>query len=113
MNCRVIKRHTGEFPDPIVISQGDKLAAGEKYQGPEDWNNWYFRETRARTGGRAPGQLVQWPGHGEGEALEDYSAEEMNVGAGETGEAGDRFNRAQRLDMEPPSVFPARGLDTR
>lgn len=65
MNCRVIKRHTGEFPDPIVISQGDKLAAGEEYKGPEDWNNWYFRKTRNRAGGGFPDSLFNGPAMGK------------------------------------------------
>lgn len=80
---QVIKKHRSEFPDPVVISKGDKLVIGEKYEEHEAWNDWFFCETQDGARGWVPKQVLHWLGSHEGRALEDYSAKEMDVEKGE------------------------------
>lgn len=40
----VIQDHTSEFPEPIAFAKGATLAVGQKYEGPEGWENWVFCE---------------------------------------------------------------------
>ena len=83
MKYQVIKRHQSEFPNPVIISRGEKLVIGEKYEENKAWNDWYFCETEDRNKGWVPKQVLQWLGGSVGEALEDYSARELNAEEGE------------------------------
>ena len=83
MKYQVIKMHRSEFPDPIVIFKGDRLIIGEKYEGPESWNDWYFCETPSQTTGWVPRQVIKWLCDNQGEAQQHYSAKEMDVDEGE------------------------------
>ena len=46
MKYQVIKTHQSEFPNPIMISKGERLIIGEKYDEHDAWNDWYFCETQ-------------------------------------------------------------------
>lgn len=75
--------HKSEFPNPINFSKGDRLIIGEKSDEHEAWNDWYFCETQDRNNGWVPKQVIKWLGNNEGEALENYTAKEMDVDEGE------------------------------
>ena len=83
MNYVVIKSHRTNYPNPISLVQGQSFIIGEKYKGPEHWDNWYFCTTVDKnSSGWVPAQLIQWKGT-EGIAKEDYTAKELNVDEGE------------------------------
>lgn len=83
MNYRVIKSHRSEAGEPLSFRQGDKLIAGEKYQGPEGWEGWYYCIGAAQTGGWVPRELIHWLDEKNVQALEDYSSKELDVDAGD------------------------------
>ena len=79
----VIKDHTSEYPDPITFEKGAPLAVGEKYEGPEDWDNWLFCETPGQKGGWVPAQIIEILNDKAARAREDYKAKELNVREGD------------------------------
>ena len=79
MKYQVIEQHRSEFPNPIIVTKGDKLIVGEKSDENEIWNNWYLCETQHHVTGWVPGQIIKMLSDNEGEVLEDYSAKEMDV----------------------------------
>lgn len=81
---KVIKDHTSEFPDPITFSKGDELSVGERYDGPEDWTDWYWCHTVDGAMGWVPLQVLELIGANRAVAREDYTARELSVQAGET-----------------------------
>lgn len=83
MNYIVIAPHRSEFPQPISFAKGSLIAIGEKYEGPEGWDNWYLCRTRDSQEGWVPGQILEQESPGNGIALEDYTAMELNVDAGD------------------------------
>lgn len=80
----VIQDHTSEFPEPITFEKGTILTIGEKYQGKEPWENWYFCTTPGQKGGWVPAQVIEDVGAKASKALESYTARELNVVKGET-----------------------------
>ncbi|MCP8466130.1 SH3 domain-containing protein [Pseudomonas sp. ZM23] len=83
MHYRVIHSHRSEFPQPITFARGAPLAVGERYTGAEAWDDWYFCTTPGQAGGWVPSQVFRLTGDGVGEALEDYTARELDVDIGE------------------------------
>lgn len=79
----VILPHRTEYPDPIRFRIGDVLSIGEKYEGPEGWEDWYFCTTPGHAGGWVPRQVIERHADGTGRALEDYSARELDVDEGD------------------------------
>jgi hypothetical protein len=79
----VIKDHTSEFPEPITLRKGDPLVAGEKYEGPEGWDNWIFCESPGQKGGWVPAQMIEIVDDRVARAREDYTARELNVKEGD------------------------------
>lgn len=75
--------HRSEYPDPIVLKQGDALIVGERYDGSEGWDDWYFCSTSAHAGGWVPAQVIARQADGSGHATEDYTARELDVDAGD------------------------------
>ena len=102
MKYQVIKRHQSEFPNPVIISRGEKLVIGEKYEENKAWNDWYFCETEDRNKGWIPKQVIQWLG-GAGRLFR------QGIGCG-GGRSPDRFPGAQRLDMVPEFRFRGRRM---
>ena len=83
MNYVVIKSHRTNYPNPISLVKGQLFIIGEKYKGPEKWDNWYFCTTvDQNSSGWVPAQIIQWKGT-EGIAEEDYTAKELDVDEGE------------------------------
>jgi hypothetical protein len=79
----VIQDHISEFPEPITFSKGASLNAGEKYEGPEGWDNWIFCETPGQKGGWVPAQIIEIINNGVARAREDYTARELNARKGQ------------------------------
>ena len=83
MKYQVIKKHRSEFPNPITITKGDKLIIGEKSDENEAWNDWYFCEAQNNIKGWVPKQIIKWLNNNEGEALENYTAQEIDIDEGD------------------------------
>lgn len=79
----VIKPHISEYPDPLSFKKGTPLIVGEKSDGIEKWDSWYFCSTSEHTGGWVPQQIIAHLDEKNGVALEDYSATELNVDIGD------------------------------
>ena len=79
----VTQDHTSEYPEPITFEKGAFLVVGEKYQGPEDWDNWMFCETPGQKGGWVPVQVIEMIDDKTARAREDYTARELNVREGD------------------------------
>jgi hypothetical protein len=80
---RILIEHRSEFPHPISVHKGAPLTVGERYAGPEKWENWFFCEVPGQEGGWVPGQIIEMIGLGCGRVTEDYTARELNVQCGE------------------------------
>jgi len=78
----VIRDHISEYPEPITLVKGDPLTVGEKYEGPEGWNNWFFCNTPGQKGGWVPAQIIEIINANTARARENYTARELNVQAG-------------------------------
>ncbi|MDP7980631.1 SH3 domain-containing protein [Bacillus sp. WLY-B-L8] len=79
MNYVVIQKYRTNYPNPISLVQGQSFIIGDKYNGPEKWDNWYFCITVDKnSSGWVPAQLIQWKGT-EGIAKGNYTAKELNV----------------------------------
>ncbi|MGE8641318.1 MAG: SH3 domain-containing protein [Achromobacter sp.] len=83
MRYIVVARHRSEYPKPIQFAKGCLIAIGEKYEGPEGWDNWYLCRTPDSQEGWVPGQIIEHLEPGSGKALEDYTALELDVDAGD------------------------------
>lgn len=83
MKFIAIGQHRSEFPEPITFARGARLVIGEKYQGPEGWDNWYFCSTADRQKGWVPGQIIEWLDGSHGSAAEDYTARELDIDEGD------------------------------
>ena len=78
-----LQGHTPEHTDPIRLAKGAPLRVGERYEGLEGWENWYFCETPGQAaGGWVPGQLIEYI-DGKAFALESFSSQELAIQAGE------------------------------
>ncbi|EHI8697893.1 TPA: SH3 domain-containing protein [Salmonella enterica subsp. enterica] len=76
--------HLSEYPDPISFTRGTSLIIHEKYEGVEEWDNWFYCTIPGHTGGWVPGQiLTRDEGTYRGLALEDYTARELEVKKGD------------------------------
>ena len=79
----VIQDHTSEFPEPITFEKGDPLTVGERYEGPEGWEDWIFCESPGQKGGWVPAQIIEIITDNAVRARKDYTARELNVRAEE------------------------------
>lgn len=75
----VIQNHASEYPEPISFKKGAPLAVGEKYEGPEGWNDWFFCQTPNQRGGWVLAQIIDFSYGDTAHAREDYTARELNV----------------------------------
>ncbi|EOG8283785.1 SH3 domain-containing protein [Salmonella enterica subsp. enterica serovar Newport] len=85
--------HRSEYPDPITFTKGTPVVIGEKYEGNENWINWYFCTVSNHPGGWVPAQLIEQsdkPGYGI--ANDDYTAKELDVNEGERFQAIKHLN---------------------
>jgi hypothetical protein len=79
----VIKVHVSEFPEPISFGEGALLKVGERYEGDEGWEDWFFCEVPGHPGGWVPRQLLAWVDKQTAVAKSSYTARELNVHPGE------------------------------
>ena len=79
----VIQDHTSEFHEPITLKKGAPLTVGEKYDGPEGWDNWIFCDSPGQKGGWVPAQIIEIVDGKAARAREDYTARELNVRTGD------------------------------
>jgi hypothetical protein len=82
-NYLVTQAHVSEYPRPITFSRGAVLAVGEKYAGPEGWDDWFFCEIAGQEGGWVPVQVLEFLDGQAARAREDYTARELDVRAGD------------------------------
>jgi hypothetical protein len=57
MNYKVIQKHKGNYPNPISLKKGKFIIIGNKYKGPENWNNWVYCHTKENKGW-VPEQII-------------------------------------------------------
>jgi hypothetical protein len=84
MRFIAIGQHRSEYPHPITFARGTPLVIGDRYEGAEGWDNWYFCTIPTHSGGWVPEQLIErgmHPGHGV--AKDDYTAKELDVDEGD------------------------------
>jgi hypothetical protein len=77
--CRVISDYQSAYPDPLIISAGDRLRIGER---KSEWPGWLWCTTQQGKDGWVPQAYVAREGN-TGLALDDYDATELSVRAGE------------------------------
>lgn len=82
MRYTVVASHRSEFPQPITLSRGDALVVGERYQGPEGWDDWYLCEAAGQQPGWVPAQVIGRDTQQQAFAREDYCARELDVDVG-------------------------------
>ena len=39
---KIIAPHRSNYPDPIRVSEGEKVRVGERYMGNENWDHWIY-----------------------------------------------------------------------
>lgn len=83
MHYIVITQHRTEYPDPLIFNQGATLTIGDKYAGPEGWDNWFFCTTGEHPGGWVPGQIIENIDNTHGIAREDFCTRELDVDVGQ------------------------------
>lgn len=86
----VVKDHMSEFPEPITFERDALLVLGERYEGPEGWENWILCESPGQKAGWVPAQILEVVGEKTARAREDYTARELSVREGE-------FLRGERI----------------
>ena len=89
---RVIAAHRSEYPDPITFEAGTLLQLGERYDGPENWQDWYFCRTDSHPGGWVPLPLLELLEDGHARARERYTARELDTDLNEQLIASRRLN---------------------
>ncbi|MFK8332824.1 SH3 domain-containing protein [Pseudomonas sp. BJa5] len=92
MKFVVVGQHRSEYPQPITFARGAELVIGERYDGEEGWDNWFFCTTPGQQGGWVPGQIIERLEGDRGRALEAYCARELDV------ESGDRLEGDRQLN---------------
>ncbi|MBC6971623.1 ligand-binding protein SH3 [Bacillus sp. Xin] len=77
MDYKVIQKHESNYPNPISLKKGEIIKVGNKYEGPENWDNWVYCHTKENEGW-VPEQIIKNEGK-SAFVLEDYIAKELNV----------------------------------
>lgn len=83
LRYRVLQQHKSEFPDPILLTQGESVQVGETYDGPENWDGWVSCTNERGQLGWVPDCLLQLTAPHEAVVLEDYTARELDVQVGQ------------------------------
>ncbi|MCU0775706.1 MAG: SH3 domain-containing protein [Ideonella sp.] len=87
MNARtalVLHAHRSEYPRPITFDAGAPLTVGQRYEGPEGWEDWWWCETPGQDGGWVPAQVIEVVDGAKARAREAYTARELDADPGET-----------------------------
>ncbi|CAM0119273.1 hypothetical protein [Stenotrophomonas thermophila] len=83
MNYIVTAAHRSEFPHPITLRRGQALVVGERYEGPEGWEDWFLCEAKGQQPGFVPAPVIGRNAQGDAYATEDYCARELDVDPGQ------------------------------
>ncbi|WMJ69657.1 ligand-binding protein SH3 [Stenotrophomonas sp. 24(2023)] len=83
MDYEVIAEHRSEFPQPITLVRGQALVVGERYEGPEGWEDWFLCEAEGQQPGFVPAPVIGRTAQGDAFAAEDYCARELDVDVGQ------------------------------
>ncbi len=76
---RVSADYAAQYPDPLVVRQGDVLALGER---GSEWPGWVWCTAASGKSGWVPAGFIERRGE-SGRMRRDYSARELDVRAGE------------------------------
>ena len=79
----VVQAHGSEFPEPMLVRKGDRVAVGERYDGPEGWPDWYLCTPADQQAGSVPAQFLDRHADGSATMLEDFTNKELDVAQGE------------------------------
>lgn len=79
----VVQAHISEFPEPMLVRKGDRVAVGERYDGPEGWPDWYLCTPTDQQAGFVPAQFLDRHADGSATMLEDFTNKELDVAQGE------------------------------
>jgi hypothetical protein len=79
----VLKTHESSYPEPITFEKGAALKVGEKYDGSEGWENWFWCHANGQKPGWVPGEVIEFIDKESARALESYTAKELTVGKGQ------------------------------
>jgi hypothetical protein len=80
MEYIVTEDHKTEFPDPILLKQGEKVIITE--EASEKWPNWILcTKIDGSNKGWVPEQIIKYENK-YGTITEDYSAKELNIAKG-------------------------------
>jgi hypothetical protein len=89
----VIKSHSSNYSDPIVVRKGEQVMVGEIYNGAENWPDWRFcSKINESQKGWIPEQLLSIGDNNDGTVKEDYSAKELSVEAGQKVTVREKLN---------------------
>jgi hypothetical protein len=81
MEYIVIESHRTEFPNPLILKQGEKVIIGEKTS--INWPNWIFCiKLDGSNRGWVPKQIIMNCDNNHGSIIEDYSAKELDIEKG-------------------------------
>jgi len=93
MKYTVIRQHISNYPEPIILTKGEKVRLGHEYSGTEDWPNWvYCYKLDSSKAGWVPKQIIKKIGKTYGIVKENYTAKELNVEKGEQVECKKKLN---------------------
>ncbi|KEK22633.1 SH3 domain-containing protein [Bacillus gaemokensis] len=114
MKYIVIQSHVSNYPNPISLEKGDTVLIGNKYVGPENWNNWvYCYEERNNREGWVPEQIIHSKSKSVGFIIERYTAKELNVNVGEILVGSKELNGwiwCENVDKEAEGWVPKQNL---
>lgn len=80
---KTVASHRTEYEHPIKLEKGESVTLGERAP-EENWKDWIWAENNQGLGGWVPIQFIDCSEDGtRGIVLEDYSARELNIDAGE------------------------------
>jgi len=113
MKYEVIENHRTEYPNPILLSQGEKVIIGE--ESDQDWPNWVFCiKLDKSNSGWVPKQIIQYE-NDFGLVLENYSAKELDIDIGTKVEGIKKLNGwlwLKNMDTSEIGWVPLKKLET-
>lgn len=88
----VLTAHRSEYPEPITFAAGAPLTVGERYAGPEGWDEWYLCSTPGQVSGWVPAQVIDASNPAGAVARQAYTARELDVDPGQRLDGGETCN---------------------
>jgi hypothetical protein len=83
MKYLVIEAHRGPDRPPLYLRQGERVAVGETYKGPESWPDWVWCVSVAGLGAWVPLPFLEKLGDGTALAREAYDSRELDADKGD------------------------------